>query len=189
MKKILFCAVALGLMATAAHAKSEQERVMESRAAVKGFFGALKSQLVAGLEAGGPVNAIGTCNTAAPGIAAETSKKAGWSVARTSLKLRNQKNAPDAWEKAVLETFDKRRAAGEDPMQMEFSEVTTVDGKKAFRYMKAIPTAAKPCLACHGSKIKPEVIAKLDQLYPGDMARGYKPGDIRGAFTITQPIE
>jgi hypothetical protein len=56
------------------------------------------------------------------------------------------------------------------------------------RYMKAIPTAAKPCLACHGAKISPEVAAKLDDIYPEDKARGYGAGDIRGAFTIRQPM-
>jgi hypothetical protein len=191
MKRIMIGLLALGLAssATAASAKTEQERVQESRAAVKMFFGALKGELVSAIEAGGPTKAIDACKLSAPTITANTSEKAGWRVARTSLKLRNQNNAPDAWEKAVLMKFDARRAAGEDPLKIEFSEVTEVNGKKAFRYMKAIPTAAKPCLACHGSKIKPEVTALLDKHYPGDKARGYKPGDIRGAFTITQPME
>jgi len=66
------------------------------------------------------------------------------------------------------------------------------DGKKAFRFIKAteIPPLSKtPCLKCHGENIDPQVAAKLDKLYPNDMARGYKPGIIRGAFTITQPMD
>jgi hypothetical protein len=31
-----------------------------------------------------------------------------------------------------------------------------------------------------------ETAKKLDSLYPGDMARGFKKGDIRGAFSIIQ---
>ncbi|MBL6933600.1 MAG: DUF3365 domain-containing protein, partial [Rhodospirillales bacterium] len=54
--------------------------------------------------------------------------------------------------------------------------------------MKAIPTDEKPCLACHGGNISEEVAAKLDDLYPQDKARGYNAGDIRGAFTIRQPM-
>jgi len=32
------------------------------------------------------------------------------------------------------------------------------------------------------------VKAKLDTYYPADQARGFKVGDIRGAFTISQPM-
>ena len=53
--------------------------------------------------------------------------------------------------------------------------------------MKAIPTA-ELCLACHGTKIDPVVAAKLTELYPRDQARGYKVGDIRGAFTFIEPL-
>lgn len=163
------------------------ERAQSSRLVVKKFFGALKSELIAGLKSG-PVNAIGICNERAPEISDKISTEKNWRVARTSLKIRNPANAPDDWERAVLEKFDARKAAGEDPKKMEYSEIVEADGKKYFRYMKAIPTAAKPCLACHGSDIAPKVKVKLSELYPEDRARGYKPGDIRGAFTITQPM-
>jgi hypothetical protein len=165
-----------------------EKRAQASRAVIKGFFGELKGQLVSGIKKGGPVEAIKVCNTTAPAIAKKFSDQKGWRVARTSLKLRNPANAPDAWEKAVLEQFEARKAAGEDPKKMEFYEVVEVDGKQSFRYMKAIPTAEKPCLVCHGGNIKPEVAAALDEKYPNDQARGYKAGDIRGAFTITQPM-
>ena len=54
--------------------------------------------------------------------------------------------------------------------------------------MKAIGTAEKPCLTCHGSNIKPELAAKINSLYPEDKATGYKAGELRGAFTIMQPL-
>ncbi|HID49314.1 MAG TPA: DUF3365 domain-containing protein, partial [Chromatiales bacterium] len=104
----------------------------------------------------------------------------------TSLKVRNPNNEPDAWERKVLESFEQRKQQGEDVKKMEFAEVVTVDGKQEFRYMKAIPTG-KVCLQCHGAQIKPEVEAVLKQEYPRDQARGFRQGDIRGAFTITRP--
>lgn len=165
-------------------AGNEDTMAVESRMAVKEFFGALKGELVGAMETGGPVNAINACNTKAPEIAHTISDKNGWDVARTSLKLRNPVNAPDDWEKRVLEYFDKRAAAGDNLDTLEFYQV--VDGN--FRYMKAIPTAEKPCLACHGSKIDPKVEEALSGLYPDDKARGYKAGDIRGAFTITRKM-
>ena len=164
-------------------------RSQASRAVIKQFAGTLKGELVSALKAGGPVNALGVCNVKAPEIADVHSTAKGWSVGRTSLKLRNPANAPDDWETKVLKDFEGRKAKGEDIAKMEYAEIVQGSGgKKEFRYMKAIPTAAKPCLACHGSKISPEVAAKLDELYPEDKARGYSAGDIRGAFTIRQPM-
>ena len=33
-----------------------------------------------------------------------------------------------------------------------------------------------------------QTAAKLAELYPADTARGYKVGDIRGAFTLSKPL-
>lgn len=188
MKKVLLLTLFCAVSAAPVSAVNLDQRASESRAVVKAFMGELKGQLKAGLKEGGPVKAIDVCNVKAPAIAMAQSKKHGWEVGRTSLKLRNPDNAPDAWEKSVLEKFEARKAAGEDPKKMEYYEAVTQDGKQVFRYMKAIPTAEKPCLACHGEKIQPAVAEALDKLYPADQARGFKAGDIRGAFTITQPM-
>nr|VFK10650.1 MAG: Protein of unknown function (DUF3365) [Candidatus Kentron sp. LPFa]VFK26753.1 MAG: Protein of unknown function (DUF3365) [Candidatus Kentron sp. LPFa] len=61
------------------------------------------------------------------------------------------------------------------------------DGVRVFRYMKAIPTL-EVCILCHGASLSPDVVAKLDELYPEDQARGFKVGDIRGAFSFMQPL-
>ncbi len=53
--------------------------------------------------------------------------------------------------------------------------------------MKAVPTG-KVCLSCHGETVAPEVEQKLAELYPDDKARGYKEGDIRGAFVVVKPL-
>jgi len=166
-------------------AKPADPLTAEARAIVGKFAEKLKGELVASMKSDGPVKAIGVCNISAPAIAKEVSAD-GWTVNRTSLKLRNASAAPDAWEKAGLEYFDAEKAKGADPMKLERSEVVEKDGKKTFRYMKAIPTA-EPCLACHGGEIKEPVKAKLTELYPKDQATGYKEGDIRGAFTLSKP--
>ena len=70
---------------------------------------------------------------------------------------------------------------------MAYFETVENNGKKSFRFMKAIPTG-EVCLKCHGGNIAPPIRAKLKELYPNDMATGYKLGDVRGAFTITQPM-
>jgi len=176
------------LISDGAMAADTDARVEASRAAVKEFFGELKGELVKALTTSGPVKAVETCSGVAPEITLGVSERKGWRIARTSLKLRNPNNQPDAWEIAVLDSFEARKNAGEDIKKMEYWDFVYDDGEPVFRYMKAIPTDEKPCLACHGTKIKPPISAVLDEYYPDDKARGYKAGDIRGAFTITQPM-
>ena len=172
---------------SAVHAGDYSTEIAASRATAKEFMQTLKQGLQGGMQEGGPVNAISVCNLSAPGIANTYSVRNGWDVGRTSLKLRNPDNAPDVWERSVLESFDERKRAGEDPMKMEQYEVVRKDGSSEFRYMKAIPTA-QLCLACHGEQLDSITRTRIEKLYPRDQALGYKQGDIRGAFTITQPL-
>lgn len=188
MKKILLLAIIMAAPTAQAVADEQAHRADQSRAAIKSFGGALKGELKGALKSEGPLKAIEVCNNQAQSIASAISKKHGWDVSRTSLKPRNAANSPDAWERAVLEEFESRKAAGEELKVMEYYEVVTMNDKQVFRYMKAIPTAKKPCLVCHGSNLKPKVAAIIDKYYPNDQARGYKAGDIRGAFSIIQPM-
>ncbi len=188
MKKIVLLSLLASLCAAPVGAENLPPRVDASRAAIKAYFGELGGELKGALKRAGPLEAIKVCNSKAMAITRVHSEQNGWQIGRTSLKPRNSANAPDAWERSVLEEFEARKAAGENLKKMEHYEVVTQNGKQLFRYMKAIPTAEKPCLACHGSRIKPKIAEVLDRLYPQDQARGYKAGDIRGAFTITQAM-
>jgi hypothetical protein len=155
------------------------------------FFNELKSELGKGMKAGGPVAAIGVCNTTAPAIAMKHSENSGWHVARTSLKLRNPANAPDAWETKILQQFEQRRAKGEGPDTLAYAEIVENGDDKYFRFMKGIvmpPMEKMPCLMCHGENIDANTAAKLDELYPQDKARGYKAGQVRGAFTLKKKL-
>lgn len=163
------------------------ERIKASRAVVGEFAAKLKAALVKSMEEDGPLGAVEVCHTLAPQIAAETSAKTGWRVGRTSLMTRNTANHPDAWEQHILTRFAARKAAGGDPATMESWAVVGEDGEKQFRYMKAIPTAPL-CMTCHGTDVDPTLAARIDALYPEDRATGYHEGDIRGAFTISQPM-
>lgn len=183
MRPSLILAAAVLISAPAAAANDLDARKREAAGIVQAFFGELKAELEAGVAAGGPVNAITVCNEKAPAIAAAHAAGSGWTVGRTSLRLRNPRNAPDAWETATLEEFEARKAAGEKPDTLVKAAV--VDGR--FRFMKAIPTA-NLCLNCHGGEIKPEVAAKLKSLYPKDEATGYRVNDLRGAFTLAKTL-
>ncbi len=189
MKKIIalatLCCLPFGFaQADEADMKARAEK---SKAAIAEFSSSLKSQLEATMKEGGPVKAISVCKTVAPALAREASDKNKMHLGRTSLKVRNSNNAPDAWETKVLNNFEERKAKGEPLDTMAYSEVVESNGKKEFRFMKAIPTG-EVCLKCHGENIDPAVKAKLDELYPNDKARGFKLGDLRGAFTVRQPM-
>ena len=191
LKSLATLAICLsfGLSGSVHAGDDNAELKAEARTIIKSFGMSLKSELIGAMKSGGPVKAMGVCNTKAQDITADASEKSKWHVARTSLKLRNPANEPDAWELKVLEDFEKKRAAGADPKTLEFSQITTYDDKKSFRFMKAIPTGG-PCLACHGgSGVKPEVEALIKDLYPTDKARGFKAGDLRGAFSLAKPLE
>lgn len=164
-----------------------QDRIEASRAVARDFADRLKGALAKAIEQDGPIGAVEVCHTLAPQLAAEASARTGWRVGRTSLMTRNAANHPDAWEQDVLAKFAARKAAGASLANMESWAIVENNGQKQFRYMKAIPTASV-CLTCHGNDIDPALRASIDALYPEDRATGYREGDLRGAFTISQPM-
>lgn len=168
-----------------AHAGNEIAALEADAKRIVGAFGqALKTQLMAAMQEGGPINAVGVCHAIAPALAAEASAANGVALTRVSLRHRNpQLGVPSAWQRAVLEDFDRKVAAGAAPQTLVYSEVVG----DTYRFMKAIPTEA-PCLACHGEAIEPALAQKLAELYPGDQATGYRLGDLRGAFSLLKPL-
>lgn len=150
----------------------------------------LLSVLTEEIAKGGPASAIDVCRDKAPAMAKAASAQSGWAIKRVSLKNRNPKAVPDAWERAMLEEFDRRASAGEPPASLEASTtVTTPTGHTEYRYMKALPVQPV-CLACHGApeSLAPEVSQQLRTLYPDDRAVGYALGQIRGAMTIRKSL-
>ncbi|MBF0422254.1 MAG: DUF3365 domain-containing protein [Magnetococcales bacterium] len=79
----------------------------------------------------------------------------------TSNKLLNPNNAPDAWENAALQSFEKG--------SKEVLEFTTLDGKPFLRLMKPL-YIEKSCLKCHDNQ-------------------AYKIGDVRGGVGVSVPLD
>jgi len=158
---------------------------LEGRDVAATYGRTLVAELQAAMANGGPVAGIAVCHEAAPAIANAVGTDRGLDVGRTSLRVRNPANAPDQWERAVLTRFDKAVGAGRDAASLEHVEMVEAGGRRAFRYLKAIPTAPL-CLTCHGTDIDGEVLAVIEDYYPDDQARNFAVGDIRGAFTITK---
>jgi hypothetical protein len=147
----------------------------------------LKTQLKNAIESGGPSHAITVCNIQAPQIA-EALSTDGWQVGRTSIKLRNPGNKPDAWERSILLAFRQQLAEGTPVANLQSSMIESSNGVTRYRFMKAIPVDGV-CLVCHGDTIAKDVQAVLAEKYPMDAATGYKPGELRGAFTVSKILE
>ena len=188
MKKTILT-LCLATLASGVSAGTDQAAELDqAKKATAEFAGALKSELVAAMQSGGPIEAIDVCNTRAVLISEEVSLEQGMTLSRVSQKNRNPDNAPNEWQAVVLESFEARKLAGETPATLAWHEVADTGTGKEFRFMKAIPTGAV-CLACHGETLAPPVAEKLAELYPEDKATGYSEGDIRGAFVVTQQLD
>lgn len=185
MRKFLVTFVSVIAVAFAPASAEEFGLLQDARAVASSIPPRLLTVLQQEIEKGGVDGAIGVCRDKAPQMAKEASEKTGWQIRRVSLKNRNPKAVPDAWEASVLRDFDRRAAAGEDPKALERGEMVSEAGVYSYRYMKALPTQ-QLCLSCHGSSsdIAPAVKTRLTELYPADKATGYQLNQIRGAMTI-----
>ena len=170
-----------------ADAFDEAAATRKAKSAIMLFAGELQAEFGAAMKDGGPVSAIEVCNTRAMAITERISEEKGLNLGRVSHKNRNPLNAPNDWQSAVLLEFEERHAAGEELTYISWSEVAGEGEDREFRFMKPIPTHAI-CVNCHGTSITPEVKAVLARLYPDDMATGFSPGDMRGAFVVTRPV-
>lgn len=182
--------VVLALAACASPAPPAPDQIAaasdEARAAADQLFQQLSGELAGALAKGGPASAIGVCKDRAPAIADAIEASAGVDIERTSLRLRSPANAPDAWERATMEDFIARRAAGEEWSAMTAAKV---EGDN-LRWMRPIPLGAM-CATCHGdpAMMTPDLRQALAANYPDDKATGFKVGDLRGAFTARVPIK
>ncbi len=94
---------------------------------------------------------------------------------QTRLNPRNPVNAPDAFERKMLERFAAQ------PQLHEVWGEDLKEGRRVFRYM--IPLyAEETCLPCHG-----EPAGSLD--VAGYSREGYRPGELAGAISVTVPME
>lgn len=158
--------------------------VAEAQPVAGALMQTLSGQLRSAMEEGGPVGAMEFCNVQALPLTRQVSREQGMTVGRTSLRLRNPDNAPDAAATAALALFAERtREAGTvpDPLVQRLP-----DGD--YRFYQ--PLMAQPlCTSCHGAPdaLAPGVADALARLYPDDRATGYLEGDWRGLLHVTVP--
>lgn len=187
MKKILLVSATLFAPFAATLVQANDDALMtEARKVATTLPPKLIVALQDEIKKSGPEGAIPICKDMAPKMAGEISQQTGWKIKRVSLKARNDARAiPDPWEKAALEDFDKRAAAGEAPAKLEKGERIGNE----YRFVKALPVQPL-CLSCHGptDQLSPAIKAALSQSYPNDRATGYSEGQIRGVISVRKAL-
>jgi len=176
--------LAAGRLATAEPITGTNDAALAKRAADE-LMAALKNELQAAIQKGGPVAAVDICSTRAQALTAEIPARIGRpdvTVKRTSLKFRNPANRPTPEEKLLLQRFAAQLQEGKT-----LQPVTQANGG-GLSYYRPIITE-KLCLTCHGdpTQMDSAVRALLRQRYPRDRAVGFAAGDLRGMVSITLP--
>jgi hypothetical protein len=189
MKQFILIAAALLTVASVQTAcrqpagLSDAERAMfmnRGDSLTKISFDTLRSTLLRTISQEGLAGAVVFCKAEA-GTLTGTYASGAVEISRTSLRYRNPANKPDSLSEIVLRAMQDSmdRASVPKPFLQQ-----TPDG--VVHYYKPIMVQAM-CLACHGSvpgHVQPDVLAKIDSLYPGDLARNYQEGQLRGAWHL-----
>jgi hypothetical protein len=187
-KFMITTAIAVLMGTVSLHAQDINALKAEGKQVIMQLGGSLKKELKAAVKSQGAPHALQVCNERAPEITEQVNMDSGWTIARSSHKLRNPGNQPDAYTAAAIEEFLARQENGEPAKAMVKAEIIEQDGQKVFRMVKAIPTG-KQCLACHGgAEVSDAVATRLNDLYPADKARDFKVGEMRGVFTLMKVL-
>lgn len=109
-------------------------------------------------------------------------------VRRTSLRVRNPANAPDAAELAALEVIQDQLEGGDEISSVLIQRVTLPGRTPEWRVYRPLVTL-KQCLDCHGpvGTLAPGVPDTLQVFYPADKAVNFKAGSWRGLVRATIP--
>lgn len=172
MKNIFIILIIVSIFSLQAHESSNHEAETKKALKAIGKLGMNLKKKLRGAMQDSPVNAVKVCNIEAGPIAEEITKS-GIEVGRVSRKNRNPKNTPKDWMLATIEAYHAKKIT--DP----YTVVQLKNGKHGIiRPITTMPV----CLKCHGEKIDPKLKEKIHELYPNDIATGYKSPQIRGFF-------
>jgi hypothetical protein len=142
-------------------------------------FDTLSQSLQKAIAENGMIEALTFCNVHALSITKSAASDEIVELKRTALRYRNPENAPTELERQILNGYLKSFDKG-DVLQ---NQVLFMDGAvHFFRPIKLMPM----CTNCHGTKdnISPEVLSKINQLYPNDQAIDFYPNELRGMWHL-----
>lgn len=102
----------------------------------------------------------------------------GWRLEQLSEKFRNPDHRPDPEARSVL-----RRMEADSSLTAVWRR-SRVEGRRGWRYFRRI-VVEPSCLACHGAEEERPDFVKRG--YPQDRAHGFRPGDLRGVYSVFVP--
>jgi len=145
----------------------------------------LASRLKEAISKDGFVSGLEVCSVDAMPISSEVRNEFDLiDLKRVGTRVRNPKNSPDGWEADVLEEL-----IGSGDVVKDAKIVLDPLNEKLHAVK---PIMVKPlCTQCHGTveTISKKVALKLKELYPSDKAIGYKVGELRGFFHVSQKLK
>jgi hypothetical protein len=149
----------------------------------EGFQAELQAQLKAAIAAGGAKDGVSVCQQAAPAIAQAQSEASGATVSRIAEKHRNPAGGVPAELRAAYAALAAAPLKDGKPHRQIVQTGAGAEAK--VHVLSAIPMQEQPCSVCHGTNIDAGLKAHIDSLYPGDLATGFTPGELRGALLIS----
>ena len=140
----------------------------------------LASHLVAAIGEKGPEGAVEFCNIKAIPNTDSMSLELNAHIKGVSDKPRNPANQANEAELAYIKAWKEAKAKG-----LKFAPKVIEINDKMVGYYPIITN--EMCMQCHGkpnSDIKASTLENINNLYPNDMATGYKLDEIRGIFVV-----
>jgi hypothetical protein len=161
--------------------KEKQEFTQKGKEIAQTTFKKLGGELMAQMKEGGIAKATPYCNSQASGLTEKIAKKYDVTIKRTTDKLRNTANKPNAEEQVFLDRFKEMMTQGTKPVPVvEKNNVGEI-------HFYAPILVQNKCLVCHGvlgESLTHQADSIIKKLYPSDQAIGYKEGDLRGIWSI-----
>lgn len=149
-------------------------------------FQTLSERLKSALENGGVEYAIPFCNSTAIPLTDSLASTHQAQIRRIAIQYRNPHNEPNATQHAIFTKMEhaiKTGKAAKPHIQQ------LADGSAAY-YSPII--LGEPCLKCHGepnTDILKADMKLISELYPQDLATGFKIGDMRGMWEVIMPMK
>lgn len=137
----------------------------------------LQTNLKQAIKDKGIVGAVEFCHLEVSPMAKKAAGQdfENFSFGRTSLRVRNPKNAPQKWHLEYLESYKK--TSSKEPIMGKLADGTSF-------YLEPLYIQAQ-CLQCHGERLADSVNDKIKNLYPQDKAKGFKLNEFRGIIWVT----
>jgi hypothetical protein len=142
-------------------------------------FNHIRTALQNSMAENGPAQSILFCKAKAMELTGKLSSDSV-SIMRVAERFRNPVNHLQPADKSIWNQYKQAISKGDSVFP------TIIVSDSVVEYYK--PIILQPmCITCHGDSRKDipgQVLHVIDSVYPGDLAKGFSPGDLRGMWHI-----